>query len=668
MMRKQGLGLGVVLGLLVASAQSGCGRSAAKSDGSEPEGVAGQASGGEGTLGVGGSSEVGVGGETPAEGGAPGRGDAGAGGWSVVVGGEPNAAGAGPELCEPVGRSCDGPSVRVCDQDGHSTIEKTCLPSEVCSEGDCRPIVCVPDSEFCKDRAIRKCGADGTSSSPVRTCLASEFCREDDGVVGCSATACTPNELLCVGDVATACRADGSGAKPGGKDCSASSRLCSDGQCVDPTCTPGEKLCEHDDVYLCVGGGIKSVLFTDCSASEVCDPSLAACRTRICEPGYLGCDATRTAKCNSLGTGWEQSGVDCAATDQVCKQGACRPRVCTPNAQFCKDGSVYQCDADGIASTLREACNSNYYHCVSYAGSSYAYCGYNSCMPGTPVCNGNLLSTCAADGSGALPGGTDCGNDATCSGNACQPKLCQPGEFCKNDDVYYCWSGGLDMSISTNCADDSPCGKTDAGVACVPYKCWPGLKACVGNKIGTCADDGKALAVVKQDCGESDEVCVSPSSCGATAVDTLGEADELAAISTGYFFGDVIEVSSNRALTKLEANIVLAASRDLRWCVFELVNGYYVSRYEKVVNGQSGSGYLSSGALTYTLKAGKTYLLGVAVSGGGAAPYYDSVPWQPEVSFGKVTGGYAARYETQLYSHYTNAGLAYDLRITTQAP
>ena len=661
MIGKQGLGLGVLLGLFVASAQSGCGRSASQTGEPDPDG---QASGGDAPVPTSGSSAVGVGGEAPLEGGSGGVStDAGAGGANVVDGGEPGVG----EACQPVGRSCDGPSIRVCSADGQSTIEKTCLPSEVCSQAECRPIVCVPNKEFCRDGAIHACGEDGTTSNLVEKCAESEFCREDDGVVGCNATACEPEEALCNGSIATICKSDGSGPKAGGKDCSHSDRLCNDGACVDPTCTPGQKLCEHDDVYLCIGGGVDSVLFTDCTLNEVCDPSVAACRTRICEPGKLGCDSTRTVTCNALGTGWEQGGVDCAATDKICVAGSCKSRVCSPNAQFCQDGDVYQCDANGVQPTLREACNDAYYHCVSYS-SSYAYCTSNACTPGTPTCSGNMLSTCAADGSGPQAGGTDCG-DKVCSGNACLPKVCDAySYFCQNDDIYYCGSNSLNSQFGTSCAEDAPCAKTEAGAACVPYKCWPGLKSCLDNKVGTCAQDGKSLASVKEDCATADQVCVSTSACGATAVDTLGEPNELASIGDSFFFGDVIEVHSNRLLTGLEANLVLAGSRDLRWAVFELVSGYYVSRYEKVLNGQTGSGYLSSGSLSYVLKAGKTYLLGVAVSGGGVAPYYDSIPWQPEVSFGKVAGSYSQNYSTQMYGYYGSTSLVYDLRITTSAP
>jgi hypothetical protein len=148
----------------------------------------------------------------------------------------------------------------------------------------------------------------------------------------------------------------------------------------------------------------------------------------------------------------------------------------------------------------------------------------------------------------------------------------------------------------------------------------------------------------------------------------LGGAEELQSLTIGYVFGDAIDVESNRQLLELEANLVLAAPRTLRWVVYELVGNYYEARYDKVVSNQSGSGYISSGPLSYTLKAGRKYLLGVAVSDGGFVPYYDAVPWQPEVSFGKALGGLAISYSTSLYYGYLATDRVYDLRITTELP
>jgi hypothetical protein len=679
MIGKQGLGAGIAFAWMVASALPACGRSAGDSDRTDDPhagaGHDGQSDGGGGPDATpGGADGVGQGGDGQDPRGGDSQGGEAQGGdgqsqqGRAGQGGE--LGGAGPEPCEPGTRTCDGPSVRACDATGISTIERTCSLSQVCRQGECRAIACVPDREFCDDKLIRTCNDDGTDSVAIASCETGTFCLEHDGVAACSATPCVADSLMCVNNVATRCKPDGFGPKPDGVDCSLTAQLCQDGACVDPTCVPGQKLCEHDDVYLCVGGGVDAVLFTKCEADEICDPELVACRSRICEPGKLGCDGSRKAACNALGTGWEQTGTDCAASNQLCVAGACQTQVCVPNSTFCQGIDVYQCDALGITTSIFQACALGYTHCAPYSAIG-AYCYYNSCVPGAALCNGTVATKCNAEGSGYEPGGTDCSPDGVCDyygSNTCKPKICEPGAYsCQSGSISYC-QNGLSQYFSQVCPSDAPCAQTNNGPACVPYECWPGLKSCIGNQVGVCAADGMSLGSVKQDCAATDEVCTSESACGASAVDSVGSAEELTSVMTDSVFGDVVDVHSNRKLTQLEANMVLAGSRDLRWLVFELVDGYYVARYDKVVTDQSGSGYLSSGPISYTLKAGKRYLLGVAVKGGGAAPYYDATPWQPEASFGTVLGGLTTNYSTSIWSYYVTSGLVYDFRFTTELP
>jgi hypothetical protein len=549
-------------------------------------------------------------------------------------------------------------------------IATTCSLSQVCSDGGCLDITCAPGSIFCGEGQILGCNESGTSSSAVETCGPTQYCVPQGEAAECSDTVCTPDATLCVEDKATVCKADGSGPKPDGQDCAANGMICQDGQCSDQTCEPGQKLCDHGDVYICVGGGAKAVLFTECSADEICDPELAACRKTVCEPGKLGCDAARVVSCNDLGTGWDQSGTDCASSNQTCVSGSCATQTCVASSTFCKGGNVFTCDANGVSSVLSEKCNPAFYHCATYYYSpNTAYCASNSCTPGTQVCNGNTLTKCNADGSGYEPGGTACGADKVCTASGCVPKICEPyANFCKGGDVHYCHYSGLISSLERDCGADARCLDTDGGVRCVPYDCTPGFKACIGNQVGTCADDGAALASVKQDCSATEEVCTTSSACDAQAVDTLGSTDELDSYVEGVAIGDAIDVQSNRELTQLEANIVLAGSRDLRWVIFELVGNNYVVRYDKLIENQAGRGYFSSGPISYALKAGRRYLLGVTVDGGGFVPYYDTAPWQPQISFGKIVGGLATQYSASLYAGYLDTSRTFTIRTTTSLP
>lgn len=616
--------------------------------------------GGEGPITDGGGGAM----TSPNEGGV-GAGAVDAGGTSTA--GEP-AGGAGTEECVPGAKSCDGPHVRVCASDGRSTrIQATCGPSEACVNEACATIACVPNDTFCAGGELRRCSQNGVESQLLETCGSGRYCSEQAGVAACTDTACSPGAPLCLDDVATTCLADGSGPKPGGKSCGAQQATCQDGQCVPQTCKAGEKSCEHDDVYLCVGGS-QTVLFSKCEVDEVCDPELLTCRSRICEPGKLGCDANRVATCNALGTAYVQSNIDCAASNQLCSEGSCKPKVCTPNTTYCDGNTVRKCDDKGTSSTLQEACPIGYYHCA-LSSSTQAYCAYNTCTPNALLCLSNTVTKCNADGTGYVPGGTDCGSGSVCDNATCKTKVCEGySTFCKDGDIYQCSYNGLSFYLASDCGVDARCVSTNQGVRCVPYDCSPGFKACLKNVVGTCADDGTSLSNVKEDCAATGQVCSSASACALSAVDTLGVAEEIQSYPANQVFGNVVDVLSNRRLTQLDASLVLAGERDLRWVVFEETNGNFVAKYDKLVKDQTGSGYASSGALDYELKAGRRYLFAVAVTQGGAAPYYDQAPWSPAISFGRMVGGFTTTYATTLYSGYISSDRSFVFKVSTVLP
>ena len=620
--------------------------------------------------------EVGAGGEGSGaadQGSDAGGSDSASGGAPVVepsVGGEAFAAGTGggPASCDPGERECDGASVRVCKPDGSGTsVETTCTLSQVCTTGTCQDIVCTPDVTLCKDDGVWKCSSNGLSLTLVKPCASDEFCLQEGDETSCSLTLCTPGKPFCDDQVATQCRADGSGAKPGGKDCAASNLVCHDGQCEAQACVPGQKLCQHDDVYLCSASGTEATLFAACDTDEVCDEELATCRKRLCDPGKLTCDGSRVTKCAASGVAWEQTGKDCADTDQLCSEGSCKTRICLPNTTYCDKNGVYVCDSTGLTSTLQQQCGASQYCAFWY--SNYYACQNYACTPGTPTCNiNNVLSTCKADGTGPEAGGTSCGGDKTCSNGSCLEHVCTPGKaFCNGNVASYCSYDGLSSYSYTSCGDSARCTEGADGVTCDPFLCDPGQKTCIGNQIGVC-DDGFALSSVSTDCNTTNQVCTAAAGCADSTVDTIGDAEELQSEPQGMVIGDIIEVTSNRQLSQIEADLVLAGARDLRWVVYRLIDSNFVALFDKVVQGQTGSGYFSSGTINVNLVVGKTYLIGVAVNGGGFVPYYDAAPWAVPVSFGQVQGSLATPYSTSVYRYSGTNSLAYDLRLTSGAP
>jgi hypothetical protein len=384
----------------------------------------------------------------------------------------------------------------------------------------------------------------------------------------------------------------------------------------------------------------------------------------VCEPGKASCDGTRVTTCNEYGSAWQVTGMDCAATSNVCVNGSCRKQVCSPGHSYCEDGAVHSCDSTGTSSTLTDRCNPQWSHCLQYA--SYAYCASNQCTPGDVFCDGNVIKTCTEEG-GIPLGGTVCDSDEYCSEDACKPLGCTQGQhFCKDGDVYYCdYSGPY---LAQECVDQTVCQAQSTGAMCAPLACEPGSTTCLGNKVGTCATDGQTLGKVTEDCIGSASICSADLKCVKAASDTLGVGESAEAIGSTSFIGDVVDVTSARKLTELSMNLVLAGPRELRWVVYELSGSQFVARVDKVVSNVTGAGFISSGTLTYGLKAGKRYLLGVAINGGDGVVYYDTAPFARTLSFGTLLGRVYTGYHPSLDSGYYYTEYAYQMKVATETP
>ncbi len=570
--------------------------------------------------------------------------------------------------CEPGARRCDGLTVKVCDDDGaKETIEATCAGS-CAGEGECAETICAPNTRFCKDSAVYKCNSSGSSSLLTETCTSRERCVEGNGDADCADLKCTAGAAVCDGSVATKCAADGSGPRPGGTDCKAKGEACVDGACQAQSCKPGSKLCEQGNVYLCNGSGTGTSLLAECGTREACDGDLAACRPKVCEPSKLACDGPRAATCNAYGTGWVAGGTDCASRNELCVGGSCRKQTCTAYAEFCKEGNVHSCDAAGVSSQLHQVCDPEYSYCEQY--SSYATCSPNACKAGEKLCHGNVIKTCTA--MSTYPDtGTVCDEDSYCEDAECKPRACDIFEYyCEDGDIYYCedYGGTLPGQLPQQvCPSETECKKLASGVACVAVPCHPGATSCVGNQVGTCASDGSGLSKVTDDCASAGNVCDVNGKCAKTVEDTVGLPESSDVGGSGDFMGNVFEVTAARKLTEIGMSLVLAVPRQLRWVIFEQTGDIFVARIDKVVNNQTSTGFISSGPLSYALKAGKRYLVGVAVTGGDAVSYYDGAPWVSTISFGTTFGGLHTFYSAQISADFIFTEQLYQMRLTTEA-
>ena len=114
-------------------------------------------------------------------------------------------------------------------------------------------------------------------------------------------------------------------------------------------------------------------------------------------------------------------------------------------------------------------------------------------------------------------------------------------------------------------------------------------------------------------------------------------------------------------------NLVLASPRELRWVIFEQSGDNFVARIDKVNSNQTGTGFLSSGTMSYTLKVGKKYAFGVAISGGSGIAYFDTAPFNGNASFGGLVGRVESPYSSTIQA-YIEPSLAYQMKITTESP
>ncbi len=539
----------------------------------------------------------------------------------------------------------------------------------VCSSGVCKDVTCVPNTTFCSGEDVTQCGPNGAQLAVAEHCASGSYCLEKANSASCSPTVCFAGDPLCVGSVATQCEPDGSGPKPGGVDCTKTKQSCYAGECRDQLCTPGQKLCDNGSLYLCAEAGTSRGLIIGCNTGQVCDATQGACKPKICDPGQLSCDATRVVACNSAGSAWLQTDTDCATKSSACVAGSCIPVVCQANTKSCKDNNVVACNSQGTSQTLNVTCGTS---SRCFENSGYAYCSALFCDPGQPVCNGNLLATCNADGSGYMTGGTDCTlTGALCSDAQCKPGVCTPYQrFCKDGNVQQC-NDGFTFSQAQYCAQGTYCLSHSNVVDCSPTPCVPDTDACVGEKLGHCAADGMSV-VATADCASQQMVCAL-SGCAASSVDTLSTANQIATASASELLGNVVFVQAARKLTLIEADISMSVPRMLNWVVFEGtnadLNGEFDLKFQKTTTG-TGTGFQSSGAIAVELEAGKTYLIGVTAADGSYVYYYDSQSAPLPMNFGHVIGSVDTYYSSggSFDGYYQPIGLAYHQRLTSSAP
>jgi hypothetical protein len=412
-----------------------------------------------------------------------------------------------PWLCTPGGVACDDTHklVQSCSADGLSVVQQTdcAVMGKVCSVDACHDKVCEPKSLFCMGQVSTRCSDDGASSHAEQTCVSGNYCDPTSGT--CKPQVCVPGSKVCDGNSATTCAADGSGPAAGGTDCTASATQCFQGDCKPKLCEPDSTYCKSNNVYTCADNGTREALKTQCSFGYYCDSTLvpAVCKPGVCTANVAACNGNVATICKPDGSGY-QPGTDCSATNQACLQGQCVAKICEPTTYYCKSGSVYQCLGNGGSEAAYRICTTGQY---CDATSSPPVCSANKCTANGPACNGNLATTCNADGSGYLPGGTDCTTSGkVCVNGSCLPKICTPNAyFCSGGNVQSCGPTGATSTLVDTCLPSEFC--SDGLASCQLDVCTAGQPTCNGDVVATCKPDGSGPMSGGTDCTANQQVC-----------------------------------------------------------------------------------------------------------------------------------------------------------------
>jgi hypothetical protein len=258
--------------------------------------------------------------------------------------------------------------------------------------------------------------------------------------------------------------------------------------CVpDTACAAGERRCVGDTAEVCAGGSWQTLI--DCAASgQVCLDGACV----VCVNGQLRCVGNTVEVC--AGGAW-QTLIDCASSGQVCFEGACaacedgQTRCLGELAQLCVSHAwqdLVDCGA------LGQTCAGGACQAVCTPDCTGRECGDDGCAGSCGECTGagevcveatGQCAACVPDCAGRI-----CGPDPVC-GASCGE--CTPPEACGADGQCACTPD----CTGRECGDDGcggACGACQAEAVCLDFACVPSPSS--GCGCGRQAEDGQDLA------------------------------------------------------------------------------------------------------------------------------------------------------------------------------
>ena len=315
----------------------------------------------------------------------------------------------GPEASPPEGcrTSLDCPAGKVCDSAAKSCFEcvtdRDCDPAQKCQAHACvTPVPPCKNSLDCAASPIGKV-CEATSGKCV-ACVMSADCPENNDCVSNVCKAYTPcaNSLDCPkGKFAASPSGAASNARaptiaqrirrvraaftgrnarrtrcaPSSGSCAIWRRATASSAWAPPIARPrsfasterarptfarrGSSSCQTNAVVTCRSDGSGYGGPSPCTAQQTCIAAQgsASCKDKVCAPSVTACDAQsqKVIKCSADGLSFTTIS-DCAAASQVCISATCTSVVCEPGKQYCKDGAVRKCSAQGDTTTLLQTC------------------------------------------------------------------------------------------------------------------------------------------------------------------------------------------------------------------------------------------------------------------------------------------------------------------------
>jgi len=474
-----------------------------------------------------------------------------------------------------------------CDTDHHCSGVENCSTSTDCKGDD----VCDRHAGYCVSCVVDgDCGEGDVCSNHecISACVGNEGCGAEreycDSALGHCAECLTDEHC-------------------------AEEYYCAQGTCVLDACEVDAQSCsaETNSIVSCRRNG-SGTSELPCPTGTTCFEGVSSvtCEAWLCNPEDISCDDSgnvlRTCALDGLTLETE---VDCRESGGRCENSACVDTVCQAGSTFCKEGSSMHCNSLGTAFTTAAVCGVG-----SYCEESSGLCEVNVCSPNSATCDGSVVKTCRADGSGFLVGETDCAaSGEACFRGECRAIVCDYDSRCNGTNREICAGSGTYLS-SIACSSLTHCVDGEGTAGCVSDVCTQGTTSCNGSSFETCNADGSAV-LARVDCAAQSLLCDSTTGCRAQTGSTSYSSS-----SDYYVHANHYAATSTVTLTSISQYANTYSSTAMHWVVYEsdTETGTYTRILDVTSNALSTSTvWHVSPALNVTLEAGKFYMIGVHI-------------------------------------------------------